>query len=118
MSKSLGHDHQFRISTVGVTAGGAKLRTEILLAAQAEWARSARGKDPGDADAVTPSIDRAKRAERFDSTHDLVAESYRKVRRGRSAFDFVHLGVANAAGQHSDQELAAKGNGISQLDLP
>ena len=115
MGERLGHGHQLGIAAVGVAAGRPELLAEVLLAPAAEGAVPARGEDPGDADPIAEPEGARPRAQRRDPPDDLMAQDDRQARRGHPALDLVQLGMADAAGLHVDQHLAAGRGRIVEL---
>jgi hypothetical protein len=97
---------------MSIPAGGAELFTQILPIRAAPGAYPAGGKDPAHADTVAnlepgypgPSLDYP--------SHDLMTGNHREKRRWRAAFDFIKLGVTDAAGPYLQNDLIGCYHGI------
>src|SRR5262249_14667857 len=97
-----------------VVAGEARTEAEVLAAAPAVRALSARPAQPGDADAralaEVPSAD-------DDGADDLVAEDQGQLGTRQLAVGDVEVGPAHAARIDAHEHLAGGGHGIGQLRL-
>ena len=71
--------------------------------------------DPADSCATTDRPRRDSGAKRAHAADDLVANDNGEARRRQSAFDFVKLGMADAARADSDEDLAWSGRRIGDF---
>ena len=107
---------EFGVAAVGVPAGVARLRAEILLAAHTELALPAGMAQPGDADTIADlEIAAGVRAHRDDLANDFVSGHDGGPVHRQVAFGDVQVGAAHAAGVHGDKELAVPGRGTSTV---
>src|SRR2546425_689469 len=92
-----GHHGVFRIAPVHVVPGKARLKTQILLLAEAELTRSTRMLQPGDADTVS-FLDRPYAAPHpvHDADH-FMARHNRPLGRRQFPLDDVQVGSADPA---------------------
>jgi hypothetical protein len=101
VGEALGHDGILGVSAIDVIAGERSQSAEILPSATAEFAASACGLKPGDADAIAF----LHRAHAFPyligDAHCLVSGYDGSLRRREFAFHNVQVGPADAADLHA-----------------
>ncbi len=109
------HGHQLGVTAVGIAAGGAKVRAEVLIAGEASRAQAAGRIDPGDAHPIAgpEAVDAA--AGGHDPADHLMAQDDRQSRRWGAALDLVQLGVADAADRDLQQQFVVGWNGVGQI---
>ena len=101
---------EFSVSAVGVPAGVARLRAEILLLADAELAPPAGMPQPGYADAVADGeLVAGIRADFGDLADHLVAWDHARSMHRQVALGDVQIGAAHTAGMHGDEEITRSG---------
>ena len=98
-------DRGLGVPAVVVPSRERRLRAQVLVAASAELAPSARARQPGDADPVAQGETRGVGAERVDDADHLVAGDDVGAMDGQVSFGDVEIGPAHAARRHLHPDL-------------
>jgi hypothetical protein len=115
IGRSFGNDHLFRISAGRVSSGGAKPFAEIFQSGAAKWTRSASVENPTDAHTVSQFEMLGTLPFSDNPTDCLMAKDHRKSGRRCTPFDFIQLGMADAANGNLYEDFACLRFGIGPL---
>src|ERR1700694_386866 len=108
---------EFGVATVGVPAGVARLRTQILFPPDTELAASAGVPKPCDTDPVTDlEIAIGIRTRCDDLADGLVSRRHPRLVDRQVTLCDVQIGAAHTAGVHGDKKLTGTGARHSDVD--